>query len=219
MERWREIFLSALPLSCLIFDHRLWPDCAADVVENCRHREHINSPLGPKARMPLENVAIVIHERKSSDTKLCLLHESPMSKSKLSNKVNPMIAPEPLIGHLKKGEIIALSKVRISKLLNTVKFSLNTLEIYTSLYPPKQTCQCPPHQSQTLRMAPTNPPPESNIHQPPSSTSRSYNLYLQNSKISTSCPSSLSSQNMSRVSRPTIARHSNYISSASFCKY
>ena len=40
-ERWTFFFASTAPLSCLIFDHRLWPDCGAVVVENCRHREQI----------------------------------------------------------------------------------------------------------------------------------------------------------------------------------
>lgn len=33
-ERWTFFFASTAPLSCLIFDHRLCPDCGAEVVEN-----------------------------------------------------------------------------------------------------------------------------------------------------------------------------------------
>jgi len=44
----------------LIFDHRLWPDCAAAIVENGRHLEHINSKLGENDFIPLEKAAILI---------------------------------------------------------------------------------------------------------------------------------------------------------------
>jgi hypothetical protein len=58
-ERWTFFFASTAPLSCLILDQRLWPDCAIDVVENCRHREQVNSPLGTNGRRPLEKAAIL----------------------------------------------------------------------------------------------------------------------------------------------------------------
>jgi hypothetical protein len=58
-ERWTFFFASTAPLSCLILDQRLWPDCAIDVVENCRHREQGNSPLRASERRPLENAAIL----------------------------------------------------------------------------------------------------------------------------------------------------------------
>jgi hypothetical protein len=56
------VFLaSAFPLSCLIFDHRLWPDRVAGEVENRRHRGHKLSELRKRLedRRPLENAAIL----------------------------------------------------------------------------------------------------------------------------------------------------------------
>jgi hypothetical protein len=58
-ERWTFFFASTAPLSCLILDQRLWPDCAIDVVENCRHREQVNSPFGTNERRPLEKAVIL----------------------------------------------------------------------------------------------------------------------------------------------------------------
>lgn len=37
MERWRFLWASALPLSCLILDQRLWPESCSVVVEKERH--------------------------------------------------------------------------------------------------------------------------------------------------------------------------------------
>lgn len=58
IERATFFFASASPLSCLILDQRLWPDCAVADVENCEHREHMEFPRGVKNRKPLENAAM-----------------------------------------------------------------------------------------------------------------------------------------------------------------
>jgi hypothetical protein len=57
-ERCTFLFASAFPLSCLILDQRLWPDCVLDDVEN-KHRGHIDFPRGVKERRPLENAAML----------------------------------------------------------------------------------------------------------------------------------------------------------------
>ena len=62
------LFASAVPLSCLILDHRLWPDCTIDDVENRRHSEQMKSPLRGKERSPLENTAIVLGKYCKGDT-------------------------------------------------------------------------------------------------------------------------------------------------------
>lgn len=51
------LFASLAPLSCLIFDHRLWPELGAEVVEKDRHRGQIGSIRG-SARNPLDNTVI-----------------------------------------------------------------------------------------------------------------------------------------------------------------
>jgi len=58
---WVPLLASAFPLSCLILDHRLWPDAKADVVEK-RHREQNDSSRGTREmieRRPLENAGIL----------------------------------------------------------------------------------------------------------------------------------------------------------------
>ncbi len=58
IERSTFFFASALPLSCLILDQRLWPDCTIVDVENCTHRGHMESPRETRERTPLENAAM-----------------------------------------------------------------------------------------------------------------------------------------------------------------
>ena len=58
-ERWTFFFASTAPLACLIFDHLLCPECAAGIVENCRHRKQMCSCLGINTRSPLENAGMI----------------------------------------------------------------------------------------------------------------------------------------------------------------